>query len=375
MGTRARASHNNTLPFFCSLEAIPVASYSLTHPHSYQARVITRDSLNYYYIARNGTGLDFWKKPFASSSWVLASTITHSNTANQGDIASIAMDSNEKLHCVYYKLNGANYDLEYRTSTDRAGTWSSATVLQSTVTWGDATSSSAAIHIDTSNGVHVVFCDDVGSKPYYTYYNLTSWSTPNLVVDIASNQLRPTVITINTGRRFVAFSNASNQVAVYYSDNGTSWTDCSPSVSGATTVSNMKLTGYGNNVYVTGQEYSGTRRMILRSCDGTVLTWTGAWEDIYSGTGADGTLFIDSGGFLHLIFRQYNTGTFVVYHSSKVTGSWVNATVTGNVNHILPSAYWQEYHRFSPSVNNPIIIAPESAGNIYSWFLGALAYP
>jgi hypothetical protein len=318
--------------------------------------------------------LEIWKKPHTTSVWALASTITTSIVANQGDIASIAMDGNEKIHCVYYKLNGANYDLEYRTSTDGASSWSTATVLQTSVTWGSAQGSSASIHISTDNRVHVVFCDEATFKPYYTYFNLTSWSTPALVVDIANTILRPNVITIDTGRIFVSFANASNQVSIYYSDNGTSWTDCSPSVSGATTVSNIKLTGYGNTVYVTGQEYSGTRRMILRSCDGTVLTWSGAWEDIYSGTGADGTLFVDSGGFLHLVFRQYNTGTFDVYHSSKVTGSWVRTTITATINHILPSAYWQEYHRFSPVINNPLIITPESAGNIYSWFLPALAY-
>jgi hypothetical protein len=172
----------------------------------------------------------------------------------------------------------------------------------------------------------------------------------------------------------VAFSNASGGTAVYYSDNGTSWTDISPTSTGAAATSNNKLTGYGNTVYVTAQETSGSRTMILNECIGTGTPAFGAWETIYAGTGADVTLFIDSGGFKHATFRQYNTGTFVVYHSSKVTGSWVRDTISRSANYILPATYWQEYHRFSPSINNPLVITPESPGSVYSWFLPSLAY-
>lgn len=352
---------------------VSVTTYTVTHPHSYQARVVTRNASYYFYAVRNGTNLEIRRKPHDISSWSLAGTIATGISANQGDIASIAVDASGTLHVVYYKANGGNYDLEYRSSTDNGTTFSSATVLQSSITWGDASSSSADIHVDTNSHLHVVFSDDAGSKPYYTYHNGTSWSTPNLVANIASNELRPTVITINTGRIFVSFTNASGQCSVYYSDNGTSWTSCSPTTTGAAATSNVKLTGNGNTVYVSAQQTSGTRTMIMNECDGSASPPTfGAWDPVETGTGADMSVFIDSGGFKHVTYRQYNTPNYVVFHSSKASGSWVRTTITEDVSNILPTAYWQEYHRFSPTENRPLVIIPESAGTIYSQYISGV---
>lgn len=332
------------------------------HPHSYQGRVLTRDSENYYYAVRNGSTLEIRKKPHASASWSLAGSFACIGT-NQGDVASIAMDSTEKLHAVYY-VTGIN--IGYRYSTDRGATWSSETIIATDVTWNSATCSSAALAIDASDNLLVVFSDEAGTKPYFTRYS-GSWSSPVRIADISHSLLRPTVIAAISGRLFAAFTGTSDKGTVYYSDdNGATWTAGSPTTTGYTNLFNIRLTGYGNLINITGQDSSGSRSIIRNYCTAGSLDWLGTWEVIENTTGADGNLSFDSAGFPHLISRQYDTGTFVVYHYSKVTGSWVRETISESVNHILPTAFWQEFARFSPRENRLLAILPESAGTIYS---------
>lgn len=339
------------------------------HPHSYQARVVTRDSMNYYYAVRNGSTLEIWRKPHAVATWTLAGSFTCIGT-NQGDVASIAVDGNETLHAVYYVTG---IDIGYRSSTDRGATWSSQTTIASGVTWGDATCGSPSLAIDAINNLLVVYSDEASTKPYFVRYS-GSWSSPVRIADISNSELRPNVISTTSGRIFASFGGAADIGKVYYSDdNGATWTDASPPTSGYSSLSTLKLVGNGNAVYVTAQDPGGSRQIVYNYCTAGGLSWQSSWEVIQSGTGADPNLFVDSSGFLHCVFRQYNTGTFVVYHSSKASGSWIRETISPDVSHILPKTYWQEFHRFSPSPNSPMVILPESAGSIYSQYITGIS--
>lgn len=334
---------------------------SWAHPHSYQARVVTRDELYIYYALRNGSNLRIYRKGHSEDSPTLISTITGIETANgvQGDIASMAMDGNKVLHIAYY-ADSTNIDLVHRTSSDRGETWSSPETVDTDVAWVAVQNSSPAIHIASNNTIHIAYSKEAGAKPYHAYYSGSSW-TLTRVADIANTLLRPTVITINSGRVFFSFTGSSDIPSVYYSDdNGASWTAANPSDPG--NCYNCKLYGNGNTVYLVAQETDGVRTIILASTDGNYISWS-SWDTISSGTGADPSFFIDSGNGKNVIWRRYNDTPFEVYHSRNTGSGWVTTLITDGIDHILPTSYWQEYHRFYPGYNKPIVILPESASN------------
>lgn len=344
------------------------------HPYSYQGRVLTRDASYWYQVLRNGTNLRINRKGQAADGWSVVSTITEIETGNsvQGDLASLAMDGNGVLHVVYYADGGATIDLLHRSSTDQGVTWSAANTIASDVTWSATANSSAALHVASNNDLHVAYSDEAGAKPYHgrSTNGGTSW-TLTRVADIANSALRPGVISITSGRLLFSFTGTGDAPSVYYSDdNGAAWTAANPTNPGA--CFNIRMAGNGNTVHMVCQETTGTRRIIYTTTDGTSISWA-AWDTVRNDTGADASLFIDSVGGVNVIFRVYPTGTFDVYHARNTGSGWVETLLTDGVDHILPTCYWQEFHRFSPAYNKPMVLLPETAAkNLYSEYLTAL---
>lgn len=343
------------------------------HPHSYQARVHTRNASYWFYAKRTTTNFDIWRKAHNSNTWALASSIaTGLSGAVQGDMGSIQVGSTGRLHAVYFISTGT-YNIGWRYSDDNGSTWSSESSVATGALWGDATVSGPSLHVDASDNLHVAYTDEASAYPYYAYWNGSTWTTGRVVANGNTAQLRPNVITLTSGRVIYSFCNSSNQVSVYYSDNnGTSWTAGSPTTTGATSVSNISMIGDGNTFYVSCQEIDATRTMLSISCDGSTMTYDSAWDVVFSGDGADATQFIDSTGNLNMVYRKYPDGNpDVVYHARK-NGTWTETQIGPSVDHILPKVFWQEFHRFNPTYNKPGVIMSEVAGDIDFRFITSL---
>ena len=113
---------------------------------------------------------------------------------------AIAVDPSGDLHVAWEDPTPGNWEIYYKQSTDGGSTWTTSQRL----TWNSGSSSSAAIAVDSSGHLHVVWNDDTpgNSAIYYKQntdggstwtasqrltWNLDSSFSPALAVDSSDN--------------------------------------------------------------------------------------------------------------------------------------------------------------------------------------------
>ncbi len=338
-------------------EPITTWSTSRVHPLSYNGRTLTRDSLgNYYMVMRGGNEINVWKRTAANAQWANLGPINDTAlSTGEGDCAAIAVDGHNHIHVVFY--DGPAPNLVHKVSIDGAK-FEARHLVQSVVTWQTTAAGGPFLHVDRVNGLHVAFVDESANKPYYAFSadGGNTWDA-NKVSDLGGGNLRPSVTTSQGGRVFVGFSSPGFRSA--YSDNrGATWTESSPENAAAWSVVNCRLAASDDTVYVTGQKISPEpRAIVLSRTRGTTVSWS-PWELISSGTGADASLYLASGGAPEVLWRTY-PATPNQLHRSRKGVAWSPTTLTGDDDYIFPYVYWQEYHRWQPGANKVSLLAPD----------------
>jgi len=91
-------------------------------------------------------------------------------TYSSGNSSSptIATDTENNIHVVWEDNSPDNWEIFYKKSTDRGGTWLPARRL----TYSSGNSSSSAIATDTGNNIHIVWCKI--SNPLGQYFNYSN---------------------------------------------------------------------------------------------------------------------------------------------------------------------------------------------------------
>jgi hypothetical protein len=328
------------------------------HPLSYQGRVLTRDSKgNYFAVFRAGNDVNVWRRDVQSGTWSNLGAVNGKPlSGREGECGSIAVDGKDQVHVVYY--DGSAPDLAHRMSTD-GKSFGPADPVQSAVTWNATAAGGPFLHVGMDNSLHAAFIGESGEKPYYagSVDGGKTWII-HKVADAGNSNLRPSVITLPKGRIVFGYS-APNFRCSISDDGGKTWTDASPASAGIGSMVNCRLAGNGDDVHVTGQKTDPDPRAILANkCKGTDMKW-GAWETVFSGSGADASLFIDADGNRRVLWRQYPDQPNALYLSSD-KGGWQRQKVEAPaVDFILPYAYWQEYHRGNPASNLVSLLAPD----------------
>jgi hypothetical protein len=343
-----------------------------THPLNYVGRTLTRDSSgNYFAVIRGGNQVNIWKRTAVTGAWQNLGFVNSAPlSGREGDCAAIAVDGLDRVHVVYY--TGSAPNLAHRMSADGV-TFGPEHLIAAGVTWEDALAGGPFLHVDEAGHLHVAFVDG-NDLPYYAASADAgqSW-TIRPVFSQGSQTLRPSVITLPSGR--ILYGCAIEQFRCFYSDNaGLSWQEASPLETAYSRMDNCRLHALGNLLFVSGQKVLPEPRGIWVSVgDGTTMTWQD-WEIVWSGDGADASMFVDSTGGLHAVWRQYPTQPCSVYVSSR-TLNWARMRLTLDADYyIFPFAYWQEYHRGAPSDNRPAYLAPDySTQRIYFNFINGLS--
>ena len=344
-----------------------------THPLSYQGRTLTRDGGgNYYAVIRGGNQVNVWKRPAGTTSWQNLGALNGAAlSGRQGDCAAIAADGLNRIHVVYY--TGSTPNLAHRMSADGTS-FGPEHLVAAGVMWDDALAGGPFLHVDASNRLHVAYVDD-SYLPYYAFSQDAgqSWAAHRVFTQ-GSQTLRPSVITLPSGR--ILYGCAINHFRCFVSDNGgSSWTEASPPKTGYDKMDNCRLHGFGSTVFVSGQKVAPDPRGIWMSiCDGNSMNWA-AWEVVWSGDGADSSMFMDSTGGIYSVWRQYPTTPCSVYLSSRSAG-WARTRLTTDADYyIFPFVYWQEFHRGAPADNRPAYLAPDySTQRIYFRLINGLNY-
>ncbi len=330
-----------------------------THPLSYQGRTLTRDSKgNYFAVIRGGNNVNVWKRDVQTSAWTNMGAVNSKPlSGREGECASIAVDGKDQVHVSFY--DGSTPDLVHRLSTD-GKVFGLPHTIRAGVTWNGTAAGGPFLHIAKDNSLHVAFIAESGEKPYYG--NSTdegaTWSVTK-VSDLGSSSLRPSVITVASGRIVFGYS-APTFHSAYSDDAGKKWTESSPSTSGINTIVNCRLIGNGDNIYVTGQKIDPTPRAIVTATThGKDMIW-GNWETVYSGSGADASMFIDAEGARNVVWRTYPDVPNLLYLSTD-KGGWQRKLVAEvpATDYLLPYAYWQEFFRGKPGQNLVSVLAPD----------------
>jgi hypothetical protein len=150
-------------------------------------------------------------------------------TWNTGDSfgPSIAVDSSNQVHLVWYDLTPGNYEIFYKRSTDGGATWSALKRL----TWNSGESQLPSIATDTSNRVHVTWYERTSGNNEIFYKRSTdggvTWLGTTRLTWNGGLTFTPSIATDSgKGVHVVWHHYASTDFEIYYkhsTDGGATW--------------------------------------------------------------------------------------------------------------------------------------------------------
>jgi hypothetical protein len=168
----------------------------------------------------------FFLVQLAQAQWTASRRITW--TSGDSKAPSIAVDSSNYLHVVWYDDTPGTDQIYYKKSTNGGGPWMASRRL--TVTGGS--SRFPAIAADSSGNIHVVWEDDTPGSPEIYYRKSTnggtSWTASRRLTWNLSGSGRPAIAADSSGNIHVVWEDDTpGNAEIYYrksTDGGASWT-------------------------------------------------------------------------------------------------------------------------------------------------------
>ncbi|MBI5664013.1 MAG: chitobiase/beta-hexosaminidase C-terminal domain-containing protein, partial [Nitrospirae bacterium] len=231
-----------------------------------------------------------------------------------GKAASIAIDSNGKVHISYPdKLNGS---LKYATNV--FGVWMSITVDTDAVRYNEN-----SIAVDSSNNVHIGYHSAYDDLKYAT--NATgSWVTAT--VDSTSNfGSYVSIAADSNGKAHISYYDSTNSDLKYATNATGSWVK--------TTVDSTGYVGSNSSIAVDSSNkahiaYDDATNSDLKYATNATGSWVKTTVDgSTSDVGSSASIAIDSSNKLHISY--YDSTNADLKYATNATGSWVKTTVDG----------------------------------------------
>ena len=149
----------------------------------------------------------------AWSSGVVNSTTTVATSGNNGNYNSIVVDSNDKVHIVYYREDNAN--LMY--STNASGSWQTTTVESS-----NNVGKYCSLAIDGNDGLHISYQYNSGNALKYAYKSASSSSWTKTTVDNTGGKFT-SIATDSNNNPHIAYRDSGGDVGYATKSSGGSW--------------------------------------------------------------------------------------------------------------------------------------------------------
>ena len=149
-------------------------------------------------------------------------------TYNSGDSRSpsIAADSNDHLHLVWYDETPGNNEIYYKKCTDGGATW-----MTKRLTYNSGDSYFSSIVVDSQDHLHVVWADLSYGGHEICYKKSTdsgaTWTTKRLTYNFGSSQFPDTHVDSYGNPYVVWHDNTPGNYEIYYkwsTDGGSTWT-------------------------------------------------------------------------------------------------------------------------------------------------------
>ena len=149
----------------------------------------------------------------AWSSGVVNSTTAVANQGNNGNYNSIVVDSNDKVHIVYYREDNTN--LMY--STNASGSWQTTTVESS-----NNVGKYCSLAIDNNDGLHISYQYNSGNALKYAYKSASSSSWTKTTVDSTGGKFT-SIATDSNNDPHIAYRDSGGDVGYATKSSGGSW--------------------------------------------------------------------------------------------------------------------------------------------------------
>ena len=311
---------------------------------------------------------------YALADWTAAKRLTW--TAGGSEHPDVAVDSSDTIHVVWDDSSPGNEEIYYKNSEDGGTTWSAAKRL----TWSSGDSERPAVAIDSNNRIHIVYYDDTPGNREIYYKRSTdagaTWSTAKrLTWNSGSSHYPAVAVDSGDAVHVVFYDDTPGNSEIYYRkspDGGATWS----------ALKRLTWTPYASYspdiaidskdiIYLVCEDYSpGYSEVYYRESLGGAtwstlkrLTWT-------SGDSENPAIAINPDDHIHLVWSDGTPGNNEIHHKKSTDGgttwstlkrlSWTSgssytpAIVTGSGNTIHVSWYdetpgdWEIYYRRSP---------------------------
>jgi hypothetical protein len=286
-----------------------------------EQRAIAIDSFNHPHIAYGGDHL--YHAYFEGIQWEYE---VIDNAPGVGDYASIAIDSNNKVHISYYDYS--NGDLKYATNT--SGSWVTSTIDS----WGNV-GDSTSIAVDANNKVHISYYDYSNGDLKYATNASGSWVTST--IDSSALLGHSNSIAIDSNNKVhisyngYTFSHYDPEGHPVYDGNLKYATNTSGSWV-TSTIDNWGDVGYNSSIaidsnnkvhisYGDDTSYNGN----LRYATNAPGSWDISTIDSSGDVGYNSSIAIDSNNKVHISYQDRASGD--LKYARNTSGSWVTSTI------------------------------------------------
>jgi hypothetical protein len=267
--------------------------------------------------------------PAASADWSAVKRLTW--TSGGSYIPSIAVDSKDHVHVVWYDSTPYNYEIYYKKSPDGGATWNPVKRL----TWTPGNSAAPAIAIDSSDTLHIVWSDGTPGN-YEVYYKRSTdggaiWSAPKRLTWTSGDSGMPAIAVDSSDTLHIVFyDDTSGSTEIYYkqsTNGGATWSPVrrltwTPGSSGAPAIAR----GSGNTIHVVWEDYTPGNQEIyyMRSPNGG-STWTAPKRITWTSTKSySPVVALDSGDAIHVVWEDSIPGNSEIYYkrSTNSGSTW-----------------------------------------------------
>jgi len=262
--------------------------------------------------------------PGVLADWSAAKRLTW--TSGGSELPDVAVDSNDTIHVVWDDSSPGNEEIYYRKSEDGGTTWTPAKRL----TWTSGNSERPAMAMDTNNRIHIVYYDDTpGNREIYYMRSTdagTTWSAAKRLTWSTGLSHYPAVAVDSGDAVHVAFyDDTPGNSEIYYRkspDGGATWS----------ALKRLTWTLYASYspdiaidskdvIYLVCEDYSpGYSEVYYRESLGGAtwstlkrLTWT-------AGDSGSPAIAINPEDHIHLVWSDGTPGNDEIYHKKSTDG-------------------------------------------------------
>jgi len=268
----------------------------------------------------DNTEIYYKRSSDGGTTWSAAQRLTW--TSGYSYDAAIAIDSSNAIHMIWNEfVPGGDDEIYYRKSADGGTTWSTIKRL----TWTSGASSTPAIAIDSKKAIHVIWYDDTPGNQEIYYKRSpdggATWSPVKRLTWTSGGSYMPVIAIDSSDTIHVAWhDNTDGNLEIYYKqsqDGGSTWSSAQRLTwtSGGSRYTAMAIDSNSAIHIAWYDDTPGASEIYYkRSTDGG-SNWSSAQRLTWtSDTSNYPAMAIDSGNNIHVVWEDFTPGNWEIYY-------------------------------------------------------------